>query len=529
MATAEDLAQLKTLLNQLLPIAQAQSGELIRADAWNALVNATMTLARALLDRESDRTVPSHSHPDQVTPDWLAPTLRDQLQRGPLADPAMQARLLAIEQQLRALLKQMDNHAVDLGGIRGRMTDIATRDIVRESAVTDITRKVSGLGDARADVLDLRKSLGVVQSDMGTVLDAAQKLQVNGQMVDVGALATRVGTLEGFKQGFTGANGQVLDAAAIEQRLAENKNQFVLHGQLDDALINRPVEFTPAVLAGVEDRVGTTLRAQVNASFETFGTQLRAETRASLNGVGDLVTSRLNDALPGVTQTMTATFTTIVDRARQDAITAAVKQAADQAGARETVLRTDVDRLGADLRASLASAVTAQLAQVLPGELAGVRSSVTALNSKADLLGTRTGALETTIARQGDTVALLQQDAGRQRLELRDLLQSQIKLAADGITRDLTANLQSMQATFKTQFDGLAKDVSKTAIENATAAAIQAAQIESRNTRTQILAEMRQVAKEEAGTVIRDQLRLGTTGGGVLAGGGRPDKPIINR
>jgi hypothetical protein len=59
-------------------------------------------------------------------------------------------------------------------------------------------------------------------------------------------------------------------------------------------------------------------------------------------------------------------LTTVVDRARQDAIAAAVKQAADQTGARETVIRADFDRLGADLRASFLTTVGAQLAQALP-------------------------------------------------------------------------------------------------------------------------------------------------------------------
>src|SRR5262245_14935810 len=147
MPTAEDLTQLKTLLNQLLPIAQTRPGELIRAEDWNTLVGSVMSLARTLLEQDHPSEVPPHAHPDQVTPDWLSPVLRDQLQRGPLADPAMQSRLLAIEQQLRALLKQVDGQRDDLGGIRGRLTEIATRDIVRESAVTDVTRKVSGLND----------------------------------------------------------------------------------------------------------------------------------------------------------------------------------------------------------------------------------------------------------------------------------------------------------------------------------------------------------------------------------------------
>ena len=92
MPTAEHLAQLQTLLNQLLPIAQTRPGELIRADDWNTLVGSVMSLARTLLQQDEAAAVPPHDHLDQVTADWLVPSLRDQLQRGPLADPAMPGR-----------------------------------------------------------------------------------------------------------------------------------------------------------------------------------------------------------------------------------------------------------------------------------------------------------------------------------------------------------------------------------------------------------------------------------------------------
>jgi hypothetical protein len=85
-----------------------------------------------------------------------------------------------------------------------------------------------------------------------------------------------------------------------------------------------------------------------------------------------------------------------------------------------------------------------------------------------------------------------------------------------------------MQATFRTQFDGLTTSITRSAIDSAKAAAVDAAQVESRNARTQLLAEMRQVAKEEAGLLVRDQIRAVTTtgGGGVFVN--RPDV-IFNR
>jgi hypothetical protein len=514
MPTAENLAQLQTLLNQLLPIAQTRPGELIRADDWNTLVGSVMSLARTLLQQDEATAVPSHDHLDEVTADWLVPPLRDQLQRGPLADPAMQGRLLTIEQQLRNLLRQVDGQREDLTGVRGRLTEIATRDIVRESAVTDVSRRVSGIGDARADVLDLRKSIGTVQADLGTVLTAARSLQVNGQPVDVANLVGRVDTLDNFRQGFTTAAGQVLDATTIEQRLAENRNQFVRQDQLDDVLNNRPVTIPADVVAGVEDRIGTALRTQTTTSFETLATQIRTETQNGLNAVGTLVTNRINDAMPGLTTSVTNNLTVTINKAKDDAIAAAVKQAGDNTTARETAIRADMTRQATDLRATFASAVKDQLTQQLPSALADVRSDLTSLGSKADLLGTRVGAVEATAARQAESVAALQQDAGRLRLELRDQLQREIKVATDAFAADVANRSAQFQQVIQGQFETLSRDVRQTALDAAKSAALEAAQIETRNARTQILAEMRQVASEEAGRVVRDQgtVRVGNVG-----------------
>jgi hypothetical protein len=505
MPTAENLTQLQTLLNQLLPIAQTRTGELIRAEDWNTLVGSVMSLARTLLQQEEATEVPAHGHVDQVSADWLVPALRDQLQRGPLADPAMQARLLSIEQQLRALLKQVDGQREDLTGVRGRLADIATRDIVREAAVTDVSRRVSGLGDARGEVLELRKSIGTVQSDMGTVLAAARSLQAGGQPVDVAALVGRVTTLESFRQGFTAASGQVLDAATIEQRLAENRNQFVTQSQLDDALRTRSGTISPDIVAGIEDRVGSSLRTQTAAAFETFADQVRTETQTRLSGVGDLVTSRINDALPGVTTSVTNSLTVTINKAKDDAIAASVEQAAANTAARETALRADLARQTSDIRASFGSTVKDQLAQQLPGALAGVKADVAAIGTKADQLGTIVGTVEATVGRQGEAVAALQQDAGRVRLELRELLQREIKLGTDALAADMASRNTTFQSQMQAQFESLSKDVRQKSVDVAKVAAIEAAQTETRNVRTQILAEMRQVAKEEAGTVLREQ------------------------
>lgn len=528
MPTTEDLALLKSLLDRLSSIGQAQRGELILAEDWNNLVDTVSTIARTVLGQEEAEEVPDHDHLDQVSVEWLVPLLRDQLQRGPLADPAMQSRLLAIEQQLRAIAMQMDGHRKDVEGFRGRLTDVVTRDIVRETAVTEVTRKVSALGDARTEVLDLRRSIGSVQNDLGTVVEAARRLEVDGQPADLGGLVTRLGSLESFRRSFVTATGQEMTASVIEQRLAENRNQFVTQRQLDDALEGRAGNISDDILAGLEDRLASRLRLQVNESFEGLAGQVRGEVDTRLNGVSDLIGSRINDAIPGVTRTITASLSPLIDRARQDAIATASTQAAERVAASEKALQTAIAQQGANLEQSFAATVRDQVSKLLPGELSGIRAEVATLTARADTLSTRTAAIESTQTGHAASIATLQQDAGRIRIELREMLQSELRLAIDAQTRDIATRFSAIQRDLSAQIEAISKDVRQQSIDAAKAAAVETAQAETRNIRTQMLAEIRLVAREEAGILVRDQLQKLNTG---PAGPVRPGavNPIINR
>src|SRR5688500_2303947 len=108
MPTPQDLDRLRGLLAQLTAIGDARRGELIRADGWDTLVSAGGDLARAVLAVDAADRVPAHEPRDQVTSAWLSPDLRDLLERGPLAAPALQKRLTDIEQTLRRTRETLD-------------------------------------------------------------------------------------------------------------------------------------------------------------------------------------------------------------------------------------------------------------------------------------------------------------------------------------------------------------------------------------------------------------------------------------
>src|SRR5918992_886787 len=125
MPTVEEIDRLTALLARLGPLADAQTGELIRAEDWNTVVDVLVEVARALIE-DQERPVRPHDHPDQVQLGWLDPRLRQVVEGGPLADPANIARVDSLERADERLQAALDGLAAQVAELRERGREIAT-------------------------------------------------------------------------------------------------------------------------------------------------------------------------------------------------------------------------------------------------------------------------------------------------------------------------------------------------------------------------------------------------------------------
>jgi hypothetical protein len=507
MPTPQDLKRLQALLAQLGALGAVRRGELIRAEDWNSLVAAVTDVARTVLAVDVAPTVPAHEHLDQVTSAWLAPQLREVFERGPLADPAMQHRLLDLEQGLRRLSAQLDESRSRVDEFRGRLTDVITRDLEREAAVTRVRREVDNVIDPRPDLLDLRNTLATVQGDLGRVLQAAAQLTVAGEVVDLGSVVNRLGQLEQFRERLRLADGALLDAATVEQRLAQVTNSAVSPGQLEEALRDRPAGVPAEALAAIEGRLGTSLRAQVNQALDAAAAQIRDDVNDRLNSVGDLVDSRVNDALPGLTRGVINDLAASLDAAREDAINAALAGAAQALDAREQAIRDDLGGLIDDVRAGLAPAVSKELARQLPAQFDGLRSDLSDLSRRLDAVAAQAVRHEAILNQHELILARLPQDQVATKNDLRQTLLAEIDLRDAAARRTIDDRFAAFDTAQGVRLAGLAQDLRKQAADTALKVATDAANGQGRDLRAQLLAEMRAVAREEVGAAIRDSVR----------------------
>ncbi len=507
MATAQDLDRLRALLAKMQQVGSAATGELIRAADWNRLAGSIADLAQVVLAADTAAAVPPHQHLDQVDLDWFTSTVRDLIQRGGLSDPATQNRLALLEQALQRLAARVDATSSTIDSYRGRLADVATNDLARQTALTTVQRAVNNVVDPRPDIAAMRASLDSVQASIATVQQTAANLTVGGTPIDFGALVGRVSNLETFRDQFRSADGALLDASTIEHRLATIEQTAVTQDQLNQILADRPLTVPPDVVNGLETRLGATLRGQVAAQLSAFQTQVQGNVDTRLAGVGDLVASRLADAVPSITATVTANVTQSVASAQKAAIGAAGANAQAAIAAREQAIRNDLAAGLASVNDSITAAVGAQVAQQVAVALQPVRASLDAASQKIDALSTQVAQQELTLQQHSAALAQFPFTLAATKNDLMLQLQNEIALQVAAINRSIDDRFTSFQ---KQQNDVLAaalQNITTKVTDAAALAATNAATNAANAVRAQIVADMQTVARDQANAVVASQLQ----------------------
>ncbi len=277
--TASELSRLTALINRLLPLADVKRGDLITADNWNQVVGTLIELSQIVLAEGSNTSVLPHQHQDEVKLAWLEPSLRQLIEAGPISDPASKSALTNVERAVERLRERLIALDENLASLRKRMDEVRTLDLQRENEVIGIRRTIDGLADARKDVFDLRTSLDTIKAGINTTLEAADKLTVDDELVDFTTLLDRVGQMEELFNTLKLADGTLLNAQVLDNRLAEFANQYIDEEELQAVLENQTVEVPQASLDKIRDELEGSLLASARAELQASIQQLDGALR----------------------------------------------------------------------------------------------------------------------------------------------------------------------------------------------------------------------------------------------------------
>lgn len=361
MPTVADLQRLDALTARLTPLTRMAQGTLIRAEDWNAVVGALVEVARSVLASARDEIVPAHEHTEAVSLAWLDPRVRALIERGPGGDASIEARLSAIERRLSrgdTRTNEMDDRVRE---VRDRIAEVATRDLARETQVTEMRRALGSVVDGRDEVTTLRDSLTSMRSELAGALDVGRRLVVDGQPFDAAAVDARLKAVEALRTRLTRPDGAMLDAASLEERFTQFTNTVVTEEKLAAALANRRTALSDTDRASIGELVATDLRTTFSATVSASEDRVRAEMTDRLSDLDARVGRAVGDAIPAlrgdILASARAEFSSTLDtrlRAELDATRLAVLDEAgrqmrsvaqEEAKGATELLRRDIDGL----------------------------------------------------------------------------------------------------------------------------------------------------------------------------------------
>ena len=387
-----DPVRLEQMVATLTPLAQMQRGRLIRAQDWNDIVVALLDVVRTVFGAAAaDDGVPAHAHLDQVNDGWLAETLRQRIAQGaqPLHD-----RLAAVERRLRMLADDLDGRFGDLDDVRGRLGGVETRDLARGKDLTGLRTIVDGVRQSQTDVGDLRASFARIETRVAVASALADRLVIDGEPVDMGAIAGRIRAVEVLRDRMRTPSGELLDAAAIEGRLATADNRFATKAELSEVAAHRGAGLTDIERVALEDRIRTAVAGELDTRVRESETRIRAVTEAGLAGVDGRIDARIGEAGAALrTAVLTAAAADAERRlaaANEAALAGVTARFAEVERTFQTLLSARIDEVSNAIRTTVATAIgaeaTAMLAQARAAARAEVESTATTLRAEMRVL-----------------------------------------------------------------------------------------------------------------------------------------------
>lgn len=463
MPTIENLERLEGLVKTLTPLSNKQRGELIEATQWNQLVGGVLEVARASLAEAVDESVPQHKHTDMVALEWLTPKLRALVSGGGLSDPANESALAKLEHKVDRLATRMDEIADKFGRLQADLAGVQTKDVVRQSEVTDLGRKIDGVRDARDDVAQLRTSLNTISADVRTAVAAVGSLTSGGQLIDVAALVGRVDTLDGLRDALTTPDGNLLSAAEYERRIEELRAQLVTEDELRTSLEDLRGEFGGFDAGTILEEARLAGRAEVDGAIASFS----ATNAANL----DQRFAALDASLDARVATATGDLgTSILDQARaqwQPALTDGLSNLEQTIGnmeaMRDTATRNALSQEIVRVEGSIGGQVTRAAADAVAASLAEVQANIDANGARVTAIEAQSAQNSTDIAANATRLETTRRNLAAADARLEQTLGARIDNLSTGIDTRIDARIPALrsglQEDLRNDLNSLGRDI----------------------------------------------------------------------
>lgn len=505
MPTVAQLERLEALVKRLEPLADKHRGELIEAPHWNSLVGSVIEVARSVLAEDRTDVVPEHDHSDQVGVGWLDSKLRGLILEGGLNDPGGESQLFKLSRELESLSKQLDQMRESLSQLKSDLNGISTRDLMRESDMTRVSRKIDGIADARDDVTALRQTFQTLEVDVKRAIEFGQTVVRNGQIINVADLLTRVESVETLRDSLTNSAGNVFNANDLERRLVQLQNTLVTEDELDEALKTVRVQVEGGLRSSILEESREVARLTTSEAMDPISNESLDQLRERVDSLDAGIDTRINNATSDLAAKLRSTLQqetqTEIDR-RMGVLKAEItKESESNLSNLSNSIDKEFSAFREDVDKRISSEITTQLDSSLKefdSRLSATDSRITELSARTDenleLSKTNATRIEKTRLELLAADAASRKTVSAQLLDMEKRLNDSLTVRTDSLrdslNEDLTANLNK-------QITDLEASLAKTARE--------AARVETKLQTNELRADVNDIVQNQM-TVMQEEM-----------------------
>ncbi|MCA9482497.1 MAG: hypothetical protein KC553_02065 [Nitrospina sp.] len=505
MPTVAQLERLEALVKRLEPLSDKHRGELIEAPHWNSLVGSVIEVARSVLAEDRTDVVPEHDHSDQVGVGWLDSKLRGLILEGGLNDPGGESQLFKLSRELESLSKQLDQMRDSLSQLKSDLSGISTRDLMRESDMTRVSRKIDGMADARDDVTALRQTFQTLEVDVKRAIEFGQTVVRNGQIINVADLLTRVERVETLRDSLTNSAGNVFNANDLERRLVQLQNTLVTEDELDEALKTVRTQVEGGLRSSILEESREVARLATSEAMDPISNESLDQLRERVDSLDAGIDTRINNATSDLAAKLRSTLQqetqTEIDR-RMGVLKAEItKESESNLSNLSNSIDKEFSAFRQDVEKRISSEITTRLEDSLKefdGRLSATDSRIAELSTRTDenleLSKTNATRIEKTRLELLAADAASRKTVSTQLLDmekkLNDSLTTRTNSLRDSLNEDLTASLNR-------QITDLEASLAKTARE--------AARVETKLQTNELRADVNDIVQNQM-TVIQEDM-----------------------
>jgi predicted nucleic acid-binding Zn-ribbon protein len=295
MSRVETLELLGSVIDSVESINEVERGTPLKADDWNTMVGAVMTLAKLVASRErtTDAMLDeryaalSHTHNGQASLGWFEPHAQQLIEKSINGNVEQRNDIRDLQNRTKSIQKDIKDIKSQITDLRIAVEGLRDSDSIRENSVNRIGLRIEGLSMVDKQMADLNTRFDLINENVDKSLEFKKQLtDDNGDLINIAAIKDNVDSLNGLQEHLKLHDGNLVQIKEIESAIARLEENAINRNDVDDVIMQRLRDGDIIDNEEIVSTVTTEVDAKYSERFNAIDTKT-AELESSMGALDE--------------------------------------------------------------------------------------------------------------------------------------------------------------------------------------------------------------------------------------------------